>query len=204
MHPTLRILALILLAVSIQFMPGWLLAAVGIMLAGFALLYYPRLLRTALRRTRWLFLVLLLVYAFATPGEYVAAWPFDFAPTYEGLLQGGLQAGRLAVMLAGLAIMLGTTPRDDLVGGIFYLAVPLRWLGLSPERFAARLWLTLHYVEQAPLPTHGSLWERMEQLALDGEMPAEERIRFTVPRFRVWDWMTVAAMVGLVLGWGMA
>jgi energy-coupling factor transport system permease protein len=119
------------------------------------LLYYrASVFWRLLRRVRWLLLFLLLIFAFNTPGEYVKQWPLDvgqaFAPTYEGLSAGLLQTAKLCIMLAGLALLLATTNRENLIAGFYLLASPLRIIKLSPERFAARLWLTLHYVEQAP------------------------------------------------------
>lgn len=103
-----------------------------------------------LRRMRWLLLFLLLVYAFNTPGEYVAQWPFNLAPTYEGVVSGLMQAARICILLAGVALLLTTTTRDNLMAGFFLVLYPLKWAGLNPERLAVRLWLTLHYVDQAP------------------------------------------------------
>ncbi len=204
MHPSLRIVCLILLAAAIQFMPGWLLAATGAALAAAALAHDPRLLCRTLLRSRWLLLTLLLVYAFATPGVYVAGWPYHYAPTYEGIAGGALQAGRLAVMLTALALLLGTTARDDLVAGLYPLLLPLRLLGLRPERFAARLWLTLHYVEQAPPRTHGNPWVRLEQLAAARDTDEVERIRFSVPRYARRDWLVTAGLALLPLAWWLA
>lgn len=110
-----------------------------------------------LRRVRWLLLSLLLIYAFNTPGEYLRSWPFELAPTYEGLSAGLLQSAKICIMLAGLALLLATTNRESLIAGFYLLSTSLRVLKLNPERFAARLWLTLHYVEQAP--KHASLNE---------------------------------------------
>lgn len=204
MHPTLRIIALILLAVTGQFLPPWALLAVGLLLSAAAFLLYPGLFARTLRRSRWLLLAMLLIYAFSTPGEYLAYWPFEFAPTHEGLMQGALQAGRLTVMLAALAILLGATKRDALVAGIFQLIAPLRWVGLNTERFSARLWLTLHYVEEAPRQMHGGPWARMEQLALAGEAGQQlERIRFMSPPFGLADWLALLLMVGLMAGWAL-
>ncbi len=102
------------------------------------------------RRVRWLLISMILIFAFNTPGEYVPQWPFELAPTYEGLYAGLLQSARLCMMLAGLALLLATTNRENLMAGFFLLLYPLRLVKLNPERFAARLWLTLHYVDHAP------------------------------------------------------
>ena len=105
-----------------------------------------------LRRTRWLMAVLLLTYAYTLPGTLL--WPaLEWAsPSVEGLQQGGLRAARLALMLAGLAVLLAYTPRPRLIYGLYALAKPLAWLGFDRSAFAVRLGLTLDYVERAPRP----------------------------------------------------
>jgi hypothetical protein len=105
-----------------------------------------------LRRTRWLMAVLLLTYAYTLPGDPL--WPsLGWAsPALEGLQQGVLRVGRLAMMLIGLAGMLAYTTRPRLISGLYVLAYPLPWLGFDRRAFAVRLGLTLEYVEHAPKP----------------------------------------------------
>jgi len=105
-----------------------------------------------LRRTRWLMAVLLLTYAYVLPGTLL--WPVLgwASPGVEGLQQGMLRAGRLALMLAGLAVLLAYTSRPRLIYGLYALACPLTWLGFDRRAFAVRLGLTLDYVEHAPQP----------------------------------------------------
>jgi len=107
-----------------------------------------------LRRTRWLMAVLLLTYAYTLPG--ILLWPsLGWAsPSVDGLQQGALRAGRLMLMLAGLAVLLAYTSRPRLIYGLYALARPLTWLGFDRRAFAVRLGLTLDYVEHAPKPAH--------------------------------------------------
>jgi hypothetical protein len=105
-----------------------------------------------LRRTRWLMAVLLLTYAYSMPGTML--WPeLGWAsPGIEGMQQGLLRAGRLVLMLAGLAVLLACTSRLRLIYGLYVLARPLTWVGFDRRAFAVRLGLTLDYVEHAPKP----------------------------------------------------
>ncbi|MFP5408827.1 MAG: hypothetical protein ACLGGY_06050 [Gammaproteobacteria bacterium] len=107
-----------------------------------------------LRRTRWLLAVLLLTYAYVLPGT--ALWPqlAWASPSVEGLQQGALRTARLALMLAGLALLLATTSRPRLIYGLYVLARPLSALGFDRRAFAVRLGLTLDYVERAPKPAN--------------------------------------------------
>jgi len=111
-----------------------------------------RLLRKLLRRTRWLFVALALAYAYTLPGT--PAWPaLGWAsPSIEGLAAGGLRAARLALLLAGLAVLLGLTVRARLLYGLYVLTAPLALLGFDRRAFVVRLGLTLDYVESAPAP----------------------------------------------------
>lgn len=105
-----------------------------------------------LYRTRWLALVLLLSYAYTLPGSLL--WPsLGWAsPSVEGMQQGALRVARLALMLAGLAVLLASTARARLIYGLYVLSRPLGWLGFDRRALAVRLSLTLDYVEQAPKP----------------------------------------------------
>jgi len=149
-HPAVRIVSLLMLAVTSQLLTGrGLLALLIVLLLWLSRLGWKDFLRL-FKRARWLLVSLLLIYAFATPGELVPGWPELMAPTYEGLHSGLTQALRLVVMLAALACLLATGGREIWISGIYTLIRPLALFGLSAERFAVRLWLTLHYVEHAP------------------------------------------------------
>jgi energy-coupling factor transporter transmembrane protein EcfT len=101
-----------------------------------------------LLRMRWLFLSILFIYAFGTPGELVPQFPIQFAPTYEGLNLGLMQLARFMIALAALNLLLTSRPSEEMILGLYLLLWPLRFLGLNVGRFAARLILTLHYVEE--------------------------------------------------------
>lgn len=102
----------------------------------------------AVRRMRWLFLSMLAIYAFATPGELIPYFPPEFAPTYEGMLSGCIQVERLLIALAALSLLLLRSSNEEMMLGLYMLLSPFRLLGLNVERFATRLMLTLDYVEE--------------------------------------------------------
>ena len=186
MHPSLRIIALILLAIVLQSCAPRTLGLIAFltMLAAFS--FYSNKYWRMLLRSRWLLFTLLLIFAFTTPGEFVPGWPADFAPSFEGISMGLQQALRLTTMLAGLALLLGSTPRAALMSGLYELMQPLRYLGWSPVRFTARLWLTLHYVEEAPRQ-QGARLAMLDALAL--ETPADLGVPLVLhlPQWRWFD-----------------
>jgi energy-coupling factor transporter transmembrane protein EcfT len=187
MHPSVRIVLLMLLAVTVQFMALQALVIAGSALVAMAIYWHVGLLRKILYRSRWLMMTLLLVYAFATPGEYVRGWDAGIAPTYEGLREGMLQAGRLAMMLTALALLLGTTQRPDLMAGIYRLLLPLQSLGVPADKFTARLWLTLHYVELEQPREKTAFGSWFDTISTAGSRPAIDTVRFDLPGFTLLD-----------------
>jgi energy-coupling factor transporter transmembrane protein EcfT len=151
-HPLIKILALLLLAASIYRFSFIELSLVTCILLIALWSYRIRQYLPMLKRMRWLLIAMFMIYAYSTPGEYLNSWPFDssmshLAPTYEGLIAGLLQMTRLVAMLALVALVMGTTSKTGLIEGFYSLLKPLRYLGISPERFSARLTLTLQYIE---------------------------------------------------------
>ena len=98
-------------------------------------------------RLKWFYLVMFSIFAFNTPGEHVIISTIVFKPTYEGLLMGLEQVLRIASLLALLSLILMQNSKQQLISGIYFLIQPLTYCGVDVQRFAARLWLTLHYVE---------------------------------------------------------
>ncbi len=102
-----------------------------------------------LRRTRWLLLVLFVAYALSLPGTpLLPAWGWA-SPTVEGVEAGAWRGVRLLLLLGGLAVLLATTERRQLIHGLYVLARPLTWLGFDRRAFAVRLGLVLDYAEAA-------------------------------------------------------
>jgi len=157
-HPAAQILTWCLLVASMQVLAlGILLIPVGLVLLCAFVISRHKFIQL-LRRTRWIMLSLLLIYAYSTPGQALSDALGMLGPTREGLADGVLQLARLLAALAGLAILLERLHRQQLIAGLYTLFAPLQWLGLSRERFAVRLALTLHYAEAAML-RGGHSWQ---------------------------------------------
>ncbi len=187
-HPVVRIAGLFVLAVLVQLLPVTALVGASAVLTLVAYACYRPVCRTTLRRSRWLLVTLLLIYSLSTPGEYVAGWPTWLSPTYEGLMAGALQTLRLLSMLAGFVLLLGSTPREDLMAAIYQLLRPLRRVGISPQRFSARLWLTLEYLEHPRFRglVGSEMWVTWFQD--DNVMLGKEKIAIEVVQFKPVDW----------------
>lgn len=152
-----------------------------------------------LRRVRWIALSLLLIYAYATPGAALWNALGSLSPTREGLLDGTLQLGRLLCALAGLAVLLTSLSLERLIGGLYSLAYPLRFIGLSRERFAVRLALTLEYAETAMRDT-ASDWRTTIEHALQTGGTGAAHIALQRQRYGLLDTMLLVAGAALLAG----
>jgi len=151
----------------------------------------------AVRKFKWLFLVMIGIFAFNTPGEHLVNWPFAISPTYEGIVAGFTQMLRIAIMLAALSLILAFNSRQQLISGFYFIFSPLKYLGLEVERFAARLWLTLHYVElQRETVAGQDFFSRLKNMtALKHKQTYDDiSINFIVPKFRRADYIVIALL----------
>ncbi len=114
-----------------------------------------------MKRLKWFYLVMFIIFVFNTPGQHIPNWPSWAQPTYEGVEAGVRQLIRIALILGALSLVLINNNKQELISGLYFLIKPLAYLGLDIQRFSARLWLTLHYVElrqegvdNRPTPKH--------------------------------------------------
>ena len=152
----------------------------------------------AMKRFKWFFLVLVVIFAFNTPGEHLVEWPFSISPTYEGLIAGFAQTLRIAVMLAALSLIFDLSSKQQIISGFYFIFSPLKSLGLEVERFAARLWLTLHYVElQRDNHTNRDLFGRLKEMTHFQLNPLEEHasIVFEMPQFGLIDYAVIVLLL---------
>lgn len=198
-HPATQILAWCLLVAAMQLSAqGVLLIVAGlVLLCAFAV--SRRKFVQLVRRTKWIMLSLLLIYAWSTPGQPLPEALGMLAPTREGLADGVLQLTRLLAALAALAILLDRLHRQQLIAGLYALLAPLQWLGVPHERFAVRLALTLHYAETAVLhETHN--WRDALRNLFEPHGEAVRHMELPLHRFGAGD----ALLMGfaLLLSWG--
>jgi energy-coupling factor transporter transmembrane protein EcfT len=198
-HPTIKLINLLILAITINIVSDIALLLIAIILILMLLFYRVTGMLKVLFRLRWLLLSLALVYAFNTPGEYLSQWPFVFAPTYEGLHQGGMQMLRICLMMAGLTLFTATTNRQQIMAGFYTVLYPFKIFGFPTERFAARLWLTLYYVEhQQQNAAQASMFQSLKSTqavpVIAQDMP--ESIELSLPSLQWHDvWMPCALVI---------
>jgi energy-coupling factor transport system permease protein len=200
-HPAAQIASWCVLVVVLQHcaIPILMLATGAILFVALILSRYT--LIRLLRRTRWVMLSLLLVYAFSTSGQPL--WPDwgNFSPSREGLIDGGVQLTRLFSALAALAILLHRLDRQQLIAGLYVLLAPLSWLGFPRERFAVRLALTLQYAEAAMLH-RAHRWQDHLRDLFEPHAGHTAQLELPVARFAVADALLVStALMLLWLVW---
>jgi energy-coupling factor transporter transmembrane protein EcfT len=165
----------------------------------------------SVKRFKWFFMVMVLIIAFNTPGQHVTAWPFSISsdyisPTYEGIKAGFTQMLRILLMLASLSLIMAINTRQQLISGFYFIFLPLQYFGLKVERFAARLWLTLHYVElQGETRDKQNFISQLKNMTslmaddVDNNINAETSIIFAVPGFNFADYLTLLLLIVAVL-----
>lgn len=109
-----------------------------------------------LRRTRWLLLFMLLIYALTPHGRVLPGLTFI---SLDGSIQGLSQVSRLLLMLAALHL-LWRNEASALLAAFFCALRPLDWLGGDRLRVASRLYLALHYAQRA---NAAEIWRQLQQ-----------------------------------------
>ncbi|MDO9011804.1 MAG: CbiQ family ECF transporter T component [Gallionella sp.] len=195
LHPATQILIWCVLVAAMQFLTPTTLFVTGALVLSLAFALSGHKFVQLMRRTRWILFSLWLIYAYSTPGQDV--WDAPFSPSLEGLLDGGLQLMRLLVALAGLAILLDRLHRQQLIAGLYSLFAPLEWLGLSRERLAVRLALTLHYAEVAMLRETRS-WQDWLHSLFEPHGEVSKSMELPVYRFARLDVLLLAGVLLLL------
>lgn len=154
MHPVIRIVNLVLLGIIMSFSSfSVLLVAGGIVFFLYLLTpqYHLKSMWKLLRRLRWIFLSMSIIYFWFTPGDPLILFSgllalSQWMPTVEGVVLGLLHITGLVILIASVNLLLQTTSREQLLSAILWLTHPLNMVGISHERFAVRMTLVLETV----------------------------------------------------------
>lgn len=146
MHPLIRILCLLAFAVGVaDAAPTALLLASLALAALLAVTGTGSGVLAVLGKLRWLFLSVLIAYAWLMPGQPLFAALGDWSPSTEGLIAGTSRAWMLLVLAVAARLIVSLTARGELIAALYDLMKPLRLSGWDPTRFCIRLVLTLEY-----------------------------------------------------------
>lgn len=192
LHPASRLMAWITLMILAQVTRASLFWGLGFLVCLAAMLLARGRSARLLRRIRILLLVLMILFAFFTPGELVLPFLGSAGPTQEGLVTALNHGARLVVLVLAVALMLDTTGEQALVSGLVTLARPLGILGLSADRLAVRMLLVFRYVETPP----SGGWRALltETSAQGGDV-----LRYPLVRMRWYDFLVMGALAVLLL-----
>jgi energy-coupling factor transport system permease protein len=202
MHPFVKIACFFFLLLLLQYLsPSTIAVLCGLICLLAAVLNLPHFSQL-IKRMRWLFVSLLLVYGYATPGEYLAFLPLNVAPSYEGLHLGLMQIAKLLIAVASLSALFASASKSQLMAGLWTLLSPLRLVGLNVERFTVRMLLTLHYVEQIAVQPKLKLdFSQLDKLALAPDEPgATLPLILAQPAFTWFDKAMLSLMLLAVMG----
>ena len=206
MHVLVKFVCLAFLAFVLSDIQHHQLMCLVSVLSCVVFVLYARDFTHMLRRARWLLLILVMIYAFSTPGEYIQSFKLPIRPTYEGLVAGLTQTLTIVAMLASLTLVLSSTPRAKLIGGLYQLLSPLKRLGLRTEKFAVRIWLTLRYVESRQPLINAKIFNLNEALNahLTHHQAINHEISIDVDVFRWQDYLLLAILLLSLLLWVVA
>ena len=169
-----------------------------------------------LKRLRWLFMAILIIYGWWSPGERL--WPAagNWSPTLVGLQFGLLRVLILMTIVAAVQLLILNTRREILLPAIMQLIYPITTRALR-ERFAVRTLLAIEYVPRVQTmaadihaqqsdTTHrlGRLANSSRQLYQNVLQQAElagndsiEISELTAPVW--WQWLLPATMIAVII-----
>lgn len=127
----------------IQFLDAEAVPIAAVILGGLAIFVSRRGLLAILRRTRWLFLTMAVMFLFLTPGIRLSAPWGDIGLTREGLESVVEHGLRLFGQLAWLVVLVGRLGTDGLVAGMYALLRYLPGMSRTGNVLVIRLALTL-------------------------------------------------------------
>ncbi|MGC3965216.1 MAG: CbiQ family ECF transporter T component [Rhodocyclaceae bacterium] len=193
MHPAVLVTAGCFLLVLLQQLAGIPLAALVTLTTILALARDAARWWRLLRRMRYILLAVCILFLWQTPGTLMLPALGGWSPTVDGATQALMHVLRLVAVVDVVAILMSALSVESWVAGLYVLAMPLRVLGVSPERFAVRMNLVLR---DADSPQKRSWREWISDDAASPSREASWRVAWPTAR----DWLLLAIL--FVLGTG--
>ena len=182
-HPAVRLSLWLMLVVFLQYASLLQMGAAGLLLlfsghrvAG----YWWRLVK----RTLVLLLTLFLVFAYSLPGS-------------EGVWEACQHVLRLLVLLGALAWLSAPMGTQAMMGGLWFLLRPLRFLGVPLDRSVVRLSLVLEDLDKQPARRGLQAWKEDLLLCEADTAPVDRRVCLELPR---WEWVDSLTILLAALG----
>lgn len=150
MHAAIKIMSFLVFGAAISTGKGQVLLAGLLLVVPLYFFTEQTHLHSALvmlKRLKWLFVSILIVYLFFTPGQLLVP-DLLWGPTVEGLLQGLLRIAALVLLVIAVNLLIAGTEQEEFLSAVLWCLRPLSIFGLSHERIAIRITLTLDTVSQ--------------------------------------------------------
>ena len=158
MHPVIRVICFLLLSGFVVFGGLYELALGLLVVSSVVLIKRFQSLELSLRivrRMKWFFISILVVYLWFTPGTPILDIDIKGLPTVEGVSTGFLRVMSLVLIIFAVNYFVSAIARSSLVEAIVWLLVPVKWLGIDNGRVALRIALVLELIP------------RVQQIVLD-------------------------------------
>lgn len=140
------LVAFVVGVITVQRLAGAPLLAAAVAVSVFAAWKSGKRLWSLMRRSRFLFLAVVILYSFFTPGARLWMELALPAPTFEGMALALEHAARLAGVLALVCVLVESYTQEALVGGMVACLAPLQKLNVPIERAALRMAIVLEMV----------------------------------------------------------
>ena len=121
-----------------------------------------------LRRLLPLVVVAYVAFGWTVPGD--AAWPSQYAPSWQGLLVASRHSGQLLLMSAVARCVLWYLSRDEVLLGLRTLLWPLRGCRIEVDRLALQVALTLYQVDEF-LSRQPLRWQEVQEALRNWQQP---------------------------------
>ena len=149
MHPVIRIILFIILAGFVAFGDSrQLLLAFLLLFLALASSRFQSLQLSVrfLKRMRWFFVSILIIYLWFTPGRPLIGEGAAYMPSIEGLQTGALRICSLILIVLAVNYFVSMIARNPLVAAIVWLLSPLKLIGIDHKIIALRMVLTLELI----------------------------------------------------------
>jgi energy-coupling factor transporter transmembrane protein EcfT len=199
MHAFTKILIYLMVMILINFVEKQIFWVVCISLCLIACLLQKTQFLNRCHKMRWLFLSIILIYAFGTPGEYITNNSNAFIPTKEGIVLGLEQVATILMAIAFLSILFYQATLVQLMGGLHRLLIPFTWIGFNVDRFVVRLLLTLNYVDELTKSKQNTVNVFKLHELLPSELAATQVVDVEKLPLTLLDFITILLMLFILL-----
>ena len=184
-HPVIRVVCFLVLAGFVAFGGVYDLAlgfTIVVSVILFKRLQSLELSIRIIRRMRWLFLSILVVYLWFTPGKPLVSSVHPMMPTVEGMQMGLLRVFSLILIVLAVNYFVSAIARNKLVEAIMWLLYPINWFGIDHKQIALRIALVLELIPRVQHIVLDMKQQYVENISSNGLKDKAQRRNVVVVR----------------------